>query len=521
MSTDDPTLQPPVPDAPLPDAPARRPRRVRRGPILVVVVVALVAAIVAQQCESSGSSSSSAATAASVALANVGVPAADVASSAWYCAAGTSTPDGAATETVVIASLAHTDIEATITVMPGGDAAPATESKRLAPGEEVSVPVADVLATAEPGVVVETVGGPAAVSHVLEHGDDVAVESCTRRAATDWYFASGTTIEGSQQDLLLFNPFGDDAIVDVSFVTDAGMQEPAGLQAFVVPRRSRVTIPVQDSVLRQTRVAAYVHARAGRVVAEQTQTFDNVTVDGVARNGIALSAGATAPANVWRIPAGTTRNGGRVQVALANFSGNDASVAVQAVVVGGQDAPAQTVLVPTQGVAVVDVTARVPVASDFAVVATAKAVDGRRVPVVVELLASWPPGSSSAGLAGTIGSTVTARRWVAPVPAVDAEVTLTVYNPGPDPVTAEVLAAGDVDRRVGPTSEPELAIAPGKVKTVRVALLGDRPIATVVTANHPVVVGLTVLGNAGAAISEALPDLTHPDLTHLAGDQGG
>jgi len=194
---------------------------------------------------------------------------------------------------------------------------------------------------------------------------------------------------------------------------------------------------------------------------------------------------------------------------------------VQAVVVGGQDAPAQTVLVPTQGVAVVDVTARVPVASDFAVVATAKAVDGRRVPVVVELLASWPPGSSSAGLAGTIGSTVTARRWVAPVPAVDAEVTLTVYNPGPDPVTAEVLAAGDVDRRVGPTSEPELAIAPGKVKTVRVALLGDRPIATVVTANHPVVVGLTVLGNAGAAISEALPDLTHPDLTHLAGDQGG
>ena len=53
------------------------------------------------------------------------MPAADVASSAWYCAAGTSTPDGDATETVVIASLAHTDIEATITVMPGGDAAPA------------------------------------------------------------------------------------------------------------------------------------------------------------------------------------------------------------------------------------------------------------------------------------------------------------------------------------------------------------------------------------------------------------
>ena len=182
---------------------------------------------------------SDASTAAVVARAGVGVPAADVASSTWYCAAGTSTPDGDATETVVIASLARTDIEATITVMPGGDAASGHRPMRLAPGEEVSVPVADVLATPEPGVVVETVGGPAAVSHVLEHEGDVAVESCTRTAAPDWYFASGTTVEGSQHDLLLFNPFGDDAIVDISFVTDTGAQEPAELQALVVPRRSR------------------------------------------------------------------------------------------------------------------------------------------------------------------------------------------------------------------------------------------------------------------------------------------
>jgi Family of unknown function (DUF5719) len=484
---------------------------VRRGPILFVVVLALVAAVVAQQRESSEASSS---TAARAARASIGVPAADVASSAWYCAAGTSTPDGDATETVVIASLAHTDIEATITVMPGGDAAPATDTMRLAPGEEVSVPVADVLATAEPGVVVETLGGPAAVSHVLEHGDDVGVESCTRTAAADWYFASGTTVDGSQHDLLLFNPFGDDAIVDVSFVTDSGMQEPAGLQALVVPRRSRVTIPVQDSVLRQTRVAAHVHARTGRVVAEQTQIFDGVAIDGADRNGIVLSAGATAPSTVWRIAGGTTRNGGRVQLALANFSSDDASVAVKVVVVGGEDAPAQTVRVPSQGVAMVDVTTRVPLDSDIAVIATARAVDGHRVPIVTELLATWPPASSSTGLAGTLGSTVTATRWVVPVPDVDGEVTVTVFNPGPDPVTAEVLAAVDVDRRVGPTSEPELAIAPGKAKAVRLTLRRGRPVATVVSANHPVVVGFTVLGNAGAATSAALPDLTHADVNH-------
>ena len=505
MSVDEPTFDAPTPDVG-PEPGRRRARKVRRGPILFVVVVALVAAMVAQQDESSGSSATAKPTSAR--LATVGVPAADVASSAWYCAAGTSTADGPSTETVVIASLARTDVEATITVMPGGDAPPATDTLRLAPGEQVSVPVADILETAEPGVVVETVGGAAAVSHELEHGDDVGLEACTRTAAADWYFASGTTVDGSLQDLLLFNPFGDDAIVDVSFVTDTGAQEPAGLQALVVPRRSRITVPVQDSVLRQTRVATRVHARTGRIVAEQTQTFDDVTVDGSARDGIALSSGATSPSSVWRVPAGSTRDGGRVQLALANFTADDARVAVKTVMDGEGDLPAQTVRVPAQGVALVDVTTRVPLDTDVAVTATVKEVDGRRVPVVAELLATWPPASSSTGLASTIGSTLTATRWVVTAPDVDAEATVTVFNPGPEPVTAALLAADDVDRRVGPTSEPELAIGPGEVKTVRLVLSGSAG-ATVVTANHPVVVGLTVLGGAGAAVATALPDLTH------------
>ena len=95
------------------------------------------------------------------------------------------------------------------------------------------------------------------------------------------------------------------------------------------------------------------------------------------------------------------------------------------------------------------------------------------------------------------------------MPDVDAETTVTVFNPGPEPVTAELLPADLVDRRVGATSEPELAIPPGAAKTVRLALLGARPVPTVVTANHPVVVGLTVLGDAGAAV-EHRPSRPHP-----------
>jgi hypothetical protein len=498
------TDAPPVDVAPEPKG--RRGRRLPRGPILLVVVVALVAAIVAQQSESSGSRASQPAIAA---RADLGVPAADVASSAWFCAAGTSTPDGAATETVVIDSLARTGIEATVTVMPGGDTTPATHTEHLAPGEQVRVPVADVLATAEPGVVVETVGGPAAVTHVLEHDGDLAVEACTRAAAEDWYFSSGTTVDGSQQDLSLFNPFGDDAIVDVTFATDTGEQEPSELQAMVVPRRSRITIPVQDSVLRQARVAAHVHARTGRVVAEQTETFDDVVVDGATRSGIALSAGATAPASTWRVAAGSTAAGGKGQLALANFTDTDARVDVQTVIAGGQELTAQTVRVPAQGVIVVGVTTRVPPDADYAVVATARPDHGRLVPVVAQLLATWAPESASSGLASTIGSTVTATRWVVPRLDVDAESTVTVFNPGPEPITAALLPAAQVDRTTGPTSEPELAVAPGAAKTIRATRVGTHAVPIVVTANHPVVVGLTVLGTAGAGVSTGIPDFTH------------
>jgi hypothetical protein len=484
--------------------PRRRPRKVRRGPILLVVIAAVVAAVVVQQ----GAPSSSTPGVASAAVrSGVSVPAPDVASAAWYCAEGTSTPDGRADETVIVASLADTGIDATVTVMPGGDAAPKSERLRLAPGEEVRVAVADVLATPEPGVVVEIAGGRAAVSHELQHGDDFAVEPCTRSAAPDWYFASGTTVEGSEHDLELFNPFGDDAIIDVTFLTDTGVQEPDALQAVVVPRRSRITIPVQGAVLRQERIAIRVHARVGRLVAEHTQIFDGTVPDaGPTRQGFAVSLGAESPATAWRIPAGTTQNGGTASLSLANFTNTDAHVAVHLVMVGDQTLQPQTIRVPARSVVSTDVTARVPLGTSYTVTATAQDTDGRAVPVVAEVLASWAPSSTTTGVASTLGTSVTARRWVVPQADVDADAFVTVYNPGSDPVTATLLPADFVDRRVGPTSEPELAIGPGKAKVVRLVLLGSTSLPAVVTANHPVAVGLTMLGNAGASMSIGIPD---------------
>jgi hypothetical protein len=479
-------------------------RRVRRAPILLVVVALLAAAVVAQRNAPDETSPFAALTAA--VRAGEGIPGTDVVSNAWYCAAGTSSPDGQASERVIVANLAHDALEATLTVMPGGDAPSASRALRLAPGEQVEVPVADVLATPEPGVMVEA-AGPIAVSHVVVHRSDLAVEPCTRTAATDWYFASGTTVDGAQLDLVLFNPFGDDAIVDVALTTDTGAQEPATLQAFVVPRRSRVTIPVQDSVLRQARVATHVHARAGRVVAEQMQLFDDAVVEGgAARNGVALTQGTLRPSLDARIVGASRRAGGDGTVSLANFADADAKVELQVVVAGEKPLEPVEVDVPAQGVAVSGVTTRVPLDAEYSIVVRALVAHGRRVPVVAELLASWPEASSATGVAGAIATGDVARRWVVPQPDVDGDRVLTVFNPGPEPVTAAMLPAGQVDRSQGATSEPEAAIPPGEARTFRLELLGTRREPAVVTADHPVMVGLAVVGADGASVGPGIPD---------------
>ena len=444
----------PTPE-PAPQTPRRR--KVRRGPILVVVIAAVVAAVIVQQNVSSERQSTSAsASAATVVGDRVSVPPIDVVSSAWYCAEGTSSPDGRADETVIVASLAVTPLVATVTVMPGGDATPVSKTLHLAPGEETRVHVADILATPEPGVLVETVGGRAAVSHQLEHGDDFAVEPCTRSAGTDWYFAVGTTVKGSQHDLALFNPFGDDAIVDVTFLTDTGAQEPDGLQALVVPRRSRITIPVEDSVLRQLRVRD-PRPRVSAVSSPSTPRSSTARCPIPARpaRGSRCRSGRsprTRPGGSRPVPPRTAASRRWPSPTSARATRD---VEVRVVLVGDQKVAPQAITVPAGGVLAVELTTRVPLGTDYSVTATARTPTVGRVPIVAEMLASWAPTSPTPGVASTMGSPVAARRWVMPQPEVDADAFLTVLQPRTEPVTA-APPAGSSTGRSARASEPEI-----------------------------------------------------------------
>ena len=199
MSVEEPTPEAPTSEAPTSEVGSehRRTRRVRRGPILFVVVVALVAAVVAQQDASDGSGGSSSARAVLAANASVGVPPADVASSAWYCAAGTSSRGTSSVTEAwkagwriaepmpsvnVMVSSSHGDIQPSPSHSASASAAAITMSWPTIWASRRSITSASTPPSSEN----TNTGSDAADWTIATRSGEVAIRVMSHAAATDW-----------------------------------------------------------------------------------------------------------------------------------------------------------------------------------------------------------------------------------------------------------------------------------------------------------------------------------------------
>ena len=486
---------------------ARHPTRRAAVLLLIVATVAVAAAL-----ELRGGAAAPGATAP--VLNGPTVPPPDAASAAWYCAEGTGSPGQRANETIWIANLGDHEARANVTVMPGGDIEPSSRRVTVAAHGQVSVPVSSVVSAAEvaeqtgiisgPGVVVETFGGRAIVEHEIDgqiDGQaDVAVGPCAREPGRDWYFAAGTTERGAEQRLSLFNPFADDAILDLSFATDAGLVAPTDLQSLVVPRRSRVTVPLANFVRRQAQVGARVHGRTGRVVAEQSLEF---TSENETRRGLTLSLGANAPALSWTLPGGVSEDGVSHAIYVANFDAAATEVEIAPRFEDQNTVAPSRVAIAGRSTALVDLRPLVGSSAPFGV--EVRATHG--VPVVAEELGAWGPPADATGAATALGSPLPARVWAFSLGrlASDDRATVSVLNPGRDDAAVRLFvyepgAGGAADER-------EIGVRAGKQGSFNLGELeipADRVI--VVRANVPVVAARRILGAGGASLAPGVPD---------------
>ena len=475
----------------------RRGPTVRRLPALVAIL-AVVAGLVAAS--RAGHEFSPAVHAASAPVSGPAAPPADAVSSTWYCAEGTSNPGGRADETIIVANLARRATTVTVTVLSGSGRTPASRQEHVAALGQRRVVVSSIRAAAEPGVIVEALSGAVVVEHELSRGSDSTVGPCARQASQSWYFAAGDTNFGMEDWLALFNPFPDDAIVDVTFLTTDGVQSPEASQALVVPRHSRVSVPLHEIIRDQAPLGVLVHARLGRLVAEQSLYSDGS--NGPA--GLATALGATSPATSWRVPTGDAENGATATLTVANFTTINTHITLGVTLDNNTSLPSQQVSVPSMTLSSVTLSQKVAPGTGYAVQVRAP----RRSPVVVELVETWAAPAAPVGLATTLGTTGEAARWAFATGRTDnsGDAQLAAVNVSGRPLTVEMLAYTPGDPN-SPRSGPAQAVGAGKRAVFPLTTDGvDASQVIVLQADGPIVAGREVLGPS-RSLSVGFPEL--------------
>lgn len=418
-------------------------------------------------------------------------------STTWYCAEGTAVDTGRADETVIVANPGVSPIEAVFTVYPGLGQDPARKAVTIGGRGHVRVRIADIVRTGDPGVTVEITGGEAVVDHELAGPGDFAVAPCASRASRNWYFPTGTTAKDTRQYLAIFNPFGDDAVVDLAFATPEGMQRPAALRSLVIPAHSRSTIRVHANVRRQAQVGTILTARTGRVVAEQSSLFE-----GGGRRGLTVLLGATGTADTWTFAEGILAPGVHEEIAVFNPSVEAVEASVEVHLDGDRVMEPEMISVPPRAVVLVDANKRVPEGVGHFVVVRSS---GDQRVVAAQSIFSGAP-APNVGATMMLGATEPASRWFFPDGRSDSvrDEWIVMANPGKRParVSIAVLAGGQL---LTPEGLGALTIAPGKRGNFRLGnSLQRSETPVVVTSDVPVFVTRGLYGR-GVSIAWGIP----------------
>ncbi|HEV3401237.1 MAG TPA: DUF5719 family protein, partial [Acidimicrobiales bacterium] len=143
--------------------------------------------------------------------------------------------------------------------------------------------------------------------------------------------------------LLLFNPFPDDALLDLVFGTEEGQVTPQALTGLSVRGEGMAVVNVGEFVQRREQVTAAVTARAGRMVVSRLQSFDG----SAGRRGMSLSLGSAAVGQQWYLPEGLVTDGLTQRYHVFNPGSQEAAVEVELALEQGDAEPIQ-LTVPAQ-----------------------------------------------------------------------------------------------------------------------------------------------------------------------------
>ncbi len=379
-----------------------------------------------------------------------GVPANEIApaaveSSAWYCAGGTPANGSTAAETLHL--LNTTGHQATATLSAVSDTGAHKSERVVIPSFTQIEEVPGALAGG--GFVAATVtvaGGGVLVTESVAGPLGWSVTPCSRSTATDWYFASGSTVNGGTLAISLYNPTSTVAVVDMTFATPSGISQPQPFEGIVVAPGSLAVEQIDHYVQDARSVSTVVSVRTGSVVAAALQT-----VSSNGSHGLSVRLGSPQPERAWALPRSIDLTGGLSVVTVFNPTSRSERVRIDVRPFRSPPASFTQFVAPTSAwVLETSGQNRIPDAIPF--LATVRVV-GRGAGVVVDRSVDAPssfggPQFGAMSALGLTSGTPGATSAVLPGPGTDAHpavngaavATLDLYNPGSRGSSATVWA---------------------------------------------------------------------------------
>lgn len=193
-------------------------------------------------------------------------------SSSWSCAGATTGRGSLAPGRLLIDNAGNVAMSASVRLV-AQDHAARSFNVSVPAGRQLSVPetFAGPASGEWAGALVELYRGMGSVYQQVRAANGLATEPCSTAPSPEWHFAGGSVLANASLELSLVNPYPAASVVDVSFASNEGPEQPLQFQGVVVPARGFATLNVGAALRQREDVATTVVARTGEVAAFETQ----------------------------------------------------------------------------------------------------------------------------------------------------------------------------------------------------------------------------------------------------------
>jgi hypothetical protein len=345
-------------------------------------------------------------------------------SSAWYCTSQSVPPGPSVKGVLILTNTATSVVQGTISTISDAGATAVAALAVPARGQVV----ATIPAPASGSWMserVELAGGGVSVSQAVDGPTGWSEAPCQSTTSQQWYFPSGTTSGSNGMYIALLNPTSTPDVVDLSFVTPAGLAHPINFQGLVLAPGQTEVEDVGAFVQNQPTVSTIVASRTGRMVASEVEFFTG------SGSGLSIVPGNPRPEPHWTVPLSLELAGATSALDIFNPGSTPEHVTVRARLTSGPLQPlVETVAPDSTWNLATSAQTRIPVGGAYSSVIDATGGPG----VVVSRIIDAPAAAQmpQAGIANAIDAEsqdMPTHTWLLPSPGSTSNPVITGVLP--------------------------------------------------------------------------------------------